>query len=139
MKDQQRPSQPVQSRQVRQQEPERDRRASGQTRMAELPARQWARLLQSAGSELLELPAPLLEQLAKGVGNSRLNDLLRQSGGDGPTLYTPDNLVRDGPASGLVANPIITSPPVLLPLESWPAHSGPRLTPSRPSGIRIGG
>lgn len=137
MKEQQRPGQTARSGQARQEEARRERRASGQTRTAELPARQWARLVQSAGGDLLELSVPQLEQLAKGVGNSSLSDLLGRGGGGGPTLYRLDNLARDGPEPE--DNPIVTSPPVLLPMEGWPAPDGPRLTPSRPSALRAGG
>ena len=99
-----------------------------------LPAQQWSQILRGAGGDLLELPVPLLEQLARGVGNSSLIDLLRQGGDGDPAACMPDALSWEGPEAEM--NHIQTAPPDLFPFPGWPERSGPWLRAAKPDRIR---
>ena len=93
MKDQQRSNQSLQTRENR----EREQRAAQQKQTTWIPSHQWAQLLQNLDNSLLDLPVSLLEQLAKSVGNSHLAELLRQGGGSGAEIFTPETLVWEEP------------------------------------------
>lgn len=130
MKDQQRS--PQETRDQREDQ-KQEQEPHAQARGLRLPAQQWAQLLRR-GDGMLELPAPLLEQLAEAVGNSSLVNLLRQGGGGDPVAYMPDTLFWEGPEPE--ANHIQTAPPDLFTIAGWPKRSGPWPWPSKPGGIR---
>lgn len=133
MKEQQHSLQPIQT----QKKTEKEQRTSWQKHTPQLPAQQWARLLQNLDSGLLDLPAPLLEQLAESVGNSSLAELLRQGGGNDPALFAPETLAWNELQPE--ENPIETAPPALFPLTDWPAVGEAWLPPMRPSDLGKGG
>jgi len=110
-----------------------EQRAPTQNRGLRLPAQQWAQLLRQ-GDGMLELPAPLLEQLAEAVGNSSLIALLRQGGGGDPVACMSDALFWEGPEPEV--NHIQTAPPDLFPFAGWPERNGSWPRPSKPGGIR---
>ena len=119
-----------------QREKEQEQRLFTRTSAARLPAQQWARLLRR-GNDLLAMPPPLLEELARSVGNSSLIELLRQTGGPNPDICTPEMLTDQWPESEV--NYIQTVPPKLFLWEGWPESGGERPQPTKPGSIRARG
>lgn len=130
MKDQQRS---VQETHDQRGDQKQERRPPVQAHAARLPTQQWAQILRQ-GDGMLELPEPLLEQLAETVGNSSLAGLLRQGGGGDPVACAPDTLAWEGPEPEV--NYIQTAPPDLFLFVGWPERRGSWTQPARPGRIR---
>lgn len=105
-------------------------RASSQR--SRLPAHQIARLL-SRQESLLEAPESFLEELAQGVGNSNLADLLGQGGLRPPVLQRED---LPWESQEEKVNEISAAPPRLIPFPGWPERTGSRPSPARPHRLR---
>ena len=132
MKDQQRSTQPVQIQGKREQE----HSAVQQNQSMRLPAQQWTRLLQQMGGGLLDLPAPLLEQLAEAVGNSCLAELLRQGDGSGAEIFVPESLIWENQQP--IENRIETAPPALVPETDWAVIGRTWLSPTQSGDLGKG-
>lgn len=111
---------------------ERQERGGVRPAQTRLTARQLEGLLRS-GDGLLELTAPLLEQLARAVGNSSLAQLMGQGSGPSPVYVLPPLTPLEGEEP---VNAIRTSPPALAPFAGWPEGGGWDTRPARPGNIR---
>lgn len=120
------------TRQDRQeQEEQRPREAPQGRALEQVPIQVYSQLL-SGRADLTELPEPLLQVLARGVGNSGLTALLRGGGAGAPALHMPEEPEGE---RGLVPNEIRAEAPRLTSPAVWSGPDNGRPCPARPGDL----